>query len=405
VARSSNDKRISVGRRQSGLAVYLLALLALVAFLAPVGLLGSSQTLLGIPGSGVALIVIVAAVFAGPLVGVLTAVTAGALFFLLVADFGVVGEPVGTVSGVVIWSASAIITGLLADALRSSSKQRAAQQETAVLYGTLEAGLLPPLPPTHQGVEIVTRYIPSEQRLHLGGDFFDLITLDESTLAFVIGDVSGHGPTAAALGTMLRTTWRGLVSAGNDAATVLDTLNRTVSLQQPSDGAFVTACLAWLDTHEDRLTYMSVGHPPIVLCDGNGCRALESRPTLPLGVTARIDPAFADVAIVRPWALFAYTDGLIEGRTAPGSPLRYGEERLLAELSRMGPLGLTEQGIDRLIDETRAANGGPATDDMALIAVSESPATIEAREEVPEPRPDEADVEVRAHAGEDAPRR
>ncbi|HJW75852.1 MAG TPA: SpoIIE family protein phosphatase [Thermoleophilia bacterium] len=368
-------ERVSMRRRWSGLAVYIVSSLALAAFLAPIGLLSSSKTLLGIPGSGVALIVIVAAVLAGPLVGVLTAVTAGALFFVFVADTGAVGEPIGTLGGVIIWSASALIAGRLADALRASSEQRAAQTETAVLYETLEAGLLPRLPIAHPGVEVVTRYVPSEQRLNLGGDFFDLVTLDDSTLAFIIGDVTGHGPAAAALGTMLRTTWRGLVFAGSAASTVLATLNRMVIEQQPSDGIFVTACLAWLDTRDDRLTYMSVGHPPIVLVGEDGSRPLESHPTLPLGVADHIDPAFASVALVRPWTLFAYTDGLIEGRATPGSPLRYGEDRLLGELSRLGPLGLTGESVNRLLGDTKAANGGPATDDVALIAISRNATT------------------------------
>lgn len=97
---------------------------------------------------------------------------------------------------------------------------------------------------------------------------------------------------------------------------------------------FVTACLAWLDTRNDRLTFMSVGHPPLVLVTEDGSRPLESRRTLPLGVATHIELAFADLALVRPWSLFAYTDGLIEGRATPGSPLRYGEDCLLRELSR-----------------------------------------------------------------------
>jgi serine phosphatase RsbU (regulator of sigma subunit) len=309
---------------------------------------------------------------------VLVSVTAGALFFLFIADLGAVSSPVGTIGGVVIWSVSALVAGRLADALRTSTEQRDAQQETAVLYETLEAGLLPRLPIAHPGVGILTRYIPSEQRLNRGGDFFDLVSLDEWTLAIVIGDVSGHGPAAAALGTTLRAAWRGLVLAGSDPSVVLATLNRTVFGQQPTDGTFVTICLAWLDTRKERLTYMSVGHPPMVLIGEDSARSLESRPTFPLGVASHIDPAFSDVTLLKPWSLFAYTDGLIEGRAAPASRLRYGEDRLLRELSRLGPLGLTDGSVDRFIDATRAADGGPAADDIALIVISGNAVTSQA---------------------------
>ena len=73
-----------------------------------------------------------------------------------------------------------------------------------------------------------------------------------------------------------------------------------------------------------------------------------------------------------PWTLFAYTDGLIEGRAAPVSSARYGEDRLIGELSKLGPLGLTDESVDRLLREIRAANGGPAADDIAVIVISGS---------------------------------
>jgi serine phosphatase RsbU (regulator of sigma subunit) len=374
--------RLSLRRRHSGVLIYLLSSAALAVFLGAVGVQTSSKTLLGIPGSGVALIVVLAAILAGPFVGVLVSVTAGALFFAFIADLGRVGAPVGTIGGVVIWSVAAIVAGRVADALRASTRLRDAQQETATLYETLEAGLLPRPPLTHPGIELLTRYIPSERRINLAGDFLDIVRLDDGTLAMIIGDVAGHGPVAAALGATLRAAWRGLVFAGNDPPTILATLNRTVFGQQPSDGTFVTACLAWLDGRRGRLTYMAVGHPPMVLVDADGSRTLESHPTLPLGVAARIRPVFADVALVAPWSLVAYTDGLIEGRATPDSATRYGEDRLLGELSRLGPAGLTGEAMDRLLDEVRVANGGPAADDIALIVVTPSVHSERVRPEV-----------------------
>jgi serine phosphatase RsbU (regulator of sigma subunit) len=363
---------LSLRRRHSRLLVYLVSSVALAVFLGPIGVLSSSKTLLGIPGSGVALIVVVAAVLAGPLVGVLVSATAGALFFAFVADLGDVGAPIGTLGGVVIWAAAAFVAGRVADAMRTSAEQQDAQQETAALYETLEAGLLPRLPFTHPRLRVLTRYVPSERRLNLGGDFLDIVAVEGHSLAMILGDVAGHGPVAAALGTTLRSTWRGLILAGGDPPTVLATLNRSVFWDEPPDGAFVTVCLAWLDMREQRLTYMSVGHPPMVLIGDGGGRPLETHPTLPLGVAAHIKPVFTDVPLVDPWTLFAYTDGLIEGRAAPVSSARYGEDRLIDELSGLGPLGLTDESVDRLLREIRAANGGPAVDDIAMIVISPS---------------------------------
>ena len=373
---------LSLRRRHSGVFVYLLSAAVLAVFLGATGVQSSSKTLLGIPGSGAALVVVLAAVLAGPVVGVLVAVTAGALFFVFIADMGKVGAPIGTIGGVVIWAAAAVVAGLVADALRASTRQGDAQREIAALYETLEAGLLPRLPFRQPGIDVLARYIPGEQRLHLGGDFLDIVRLDDGGLAMIIGDVAGHGPVAAALGTTLRATWRGLVFAGNDAPTILATLNRSVFGQQPGDGTFVTACLAWLDLREGRLSYMAVGHPPMILVDSDGTRVLESHPTLPLGVAAHVRPAFSETTLGAPWTLVAYTDGLIEGRAAPDSAVRYGEDRLIGKLAGLGPRGLTGEAVDRLLDEVLAANGGPAADDIALVVLSPSVSADQAKPEV-----------------------
>ena len=55
-----------------------------------------------------------------------------------------------------------------------------------------------------------------EGRLGIGGDFVDYVVHDDHGVSFVIGDVSGHGPEAEALGATLRSGWRALAAAGWD---------------------------------------------------------------------------------------------------------------------------------------------------------------------------------------------
>ena len=49
------------------------------------------------------------------------------------------------------------------------------------------------------------------------------------------------------------------------------------------------------------------------------------------------------------WKLFFYTDGLIEGRAAPGSDERFGEERLIEALRETTCSGLDEACLGALI--------------------------------------------------------
>ena len=48
--------------------------------------------------------------------------------------------------------------------------------------------------------DVVLRYRAGEQRLAIGGDFADALALADGRIATIIGDVSGHGPDAAAMG-------------------------------------------------------------------------------------------------------------------------------------------------------------------------------------------------------------
>ncbi len=96
----------------------------------------------------------------------------------------------------------------LALALASSSAER--------LHARLEASLLPTAPVDHPLLKAVIRYRPGEHRLRLGGDFVGSTVDADDILHFIIGDVSGHGPDAAALGATLRSTWKAMALAGRE---------------------------------------------------------------------------------------------------------------------------------------------------------------------------------------------
>ena len=87
--------------------------------------------------------------------------------------------------------------------------RQSAQEEVEGLYHLLEQGLLPRQRSGHPNLRSATYFRPGEQRLRIGGDFFDLAVTADGSLAVVIGDVSGHGAEAGALSAKLRSAWRG----------------------------------------------------------------------------------------------------------------------------------------------------------------------------------------------------
>ena len=69
-------------------------------------------------------------------------------------------------------------------------------------------------------------YRAGRTRAVIGGDFFDAVRDADGTVHAIIGDVSGHGPDEAALGALLRVSWRALVLAGVDEERLLPELQR-----------------------------------------------------------------------------------------------------------------------------------------------------------------------------------
>jgi serine phosphatase RsbU (regulator of sigma subunit) len=96
-----------------------------------------------------------------------------------------------------------------------------------------------------------------------------------------------------------------------------------------------------------------------------------SGPALPILTFLRgrtIEPFTVDLD--GEWGLLLFTDGLIEGREAPGSKARLGVDALVRELQPRVAAGMSRAEIaPELLAEAERCNGGPLTDDVAVLLV------------------------------------
>lgn len=244
-----------------------------------------------------------------------------------------------------------------------------ARAEVAGLHATLETGLLPVLPVDHPALTVVMAYRPGEDRLLLGGDFYDVLPLPDGRLALILGDVAGHGPNAAALGAKLRAGWQALTLSGADPFTIMSSLEKVVAAHHSPD-LFATAVLAWIDPASRSAALLSAGHPPPLLME-KAVRRVRLRPHLPLGLEEGGSRRPTTVKLPRDWTLLFYTDGLIEGRAAPGSAERYGEAGLMRALQHSTSDPFDGEALDRVLAEVETANGAAFGDDVAVVVVSE----------------------------------
>lgn len=233
----------------------------------------------------------------------------------------------------------------------------------------LQRGLLPsPIIETGE-IKLELFYRPGSDRALLGGDFYDVVQTP-SGVHLVIGDVSGHGPDEAALGVALRITWRALVLAGLPTADVLRGVERVLLAERGDDEHFATVAMVTLNPALDQAQVVLCGHPRPLLIRDDAVAELEiaPHPMLSFLEDQPIRPARIDLR--GPWGMLLFTDGLVEGRDAPGDVRRFGVEGLTATLE---PLVAQHKPCaalpPALIAEAERRNGGPLTDDVAALLI------------------------------------
>ena len=128
-------------------------------------------------------------------------------------------------------------------------------------------------------IKVATFYRPGEGRMLLGGDFIDAVTRPNGSVAAVIGDVTGHGPDAAALGASLRAAWRALALRGASLQANMKTLN-SLTLDESDRaeqgelglGLLATVCAVEIDAAGRRARFVNAGHPMPLLLGARSCR-------------------------------------------------------------------------------------------------------------------------------------
>jgi serine/threonine-protein kinase RsbW len=226
---------------------------------------------------------------------------------------------------------------------------------------TLQTSLLPAQLPSSPSVSITARYRPGEAQLAVGGDWYDAACLPDGQLALAIGDIVGHGITAATAMGQIRSAAGALLTAGLAPANVLDHLD-TIAARIPA-ARCSTACCARFAPAAAVLTYSSAGHPPPLLTSAEGSvRFLDQGRSPVLTIRPPSGHRPQATTIVPPEAtLLLYTDGLIE---------QHRSEEELSDLAAAAQrhAGLDLDGFADAIIADRLGSAAPR-DDIALLCV------------------------------------
>ncbi len=196
---------------------------------------------------------------------------------------------------------------LLARELRS--RQRELQDAQSVQRALLPADL-----PQVAGCELAAWTRPARA---IGGDYYDVILLDENRAAFIIADVCGKGVPAALTMSNLHGAVRTLIWKEASPANLCRNLNRFLHATL-TDGRFVSLFCGFLDTRWGRFQFCNAGHQPPLAVTGNGVARLDAGGAV-LGYFE--DWAYEDgqVTLDGGDSLLLFTDGVVDARNRAGA--------------------------------------------------------------------------------------
>lgn len=216
------------------------------------------------------------------------------------------------------------------------------------------------LGPAHLPRGFAVRYQAASRPLRVGGDWYDIVDLEDGRIALIVGDCVGHGLAAATVMGQLRSACRALLLDHPSPRAALAGLDRFAA--RLPGAQCTTAVCAVLNPDTGELVYSSAGHPPPILVHADGTtRMLEDGHTIPLGIRPDRPRPEARLTVPARATLLLYTDGLVERR---GSALDDGIARASA---------LVQDGRAYTLDDlanqimSRLTPRGGYQDDVAML--------------------------------------
>lgn len=243
----------------------------------------------------------------------------------------------------------------------SLAKQRL--EEELSLAHTIQEKLLPREMPEFPGCKVGTFHISTKQ---VGGDYFDVMRLNEKAICVAIADVSGKGFPAALLMANLQSAFRALMATELKLDEIMERLNNIVYENTDFD-RFITFFVALFDSGRKTLTYINGGHnyPFLMKADGRVIRL--DKGGLMLGVMLNVKYETGSEPIDPGDFLYMFTDGVNEALNGKGE--QFTEERIDDLLRLNGGLEAGEI-LETIRKEVALFVGdAPQSDDITQVCV------------------------------------
>ncbi len=262
------------------------------------------------------------------------------------------------------------MTASIEDLLRVEREKKRLENELQIAHD-IQMSLLPQGPLGFPGISVTSVCVPARE---VGGDYFDILPLDDHRVGVLIADVSGKGTSAALYMAEMKGLMLSLSRNHSSPRELLCTANQIIA-DHLNSRSFITMIYAIIDTRARTLTYARAGHTPLLSCPGPNSPTPGLRLLAPDGMVLGLnlgDHAIFDRLLVEQTIpihegdlFLLYTDGISEAMDAADDC--FGEERLSTIVEEHSHLP-SDQLRERILREIAAFVGdAPQHDDMTMI--------------------------------------
>ena len=241
-------------------------------------------------------------------------------------------------------------------AVERARRYRREREISIRLQDSLMAGHKQPPP----GFAATEAYRAGLDDMRVGGDWTDLVILEDGRLALTVGDVVGKGIDAAATMGRLRSATAAILIGNQSPGATIDWLERYAA--KVAGASYATVAVAIIDPSTDSVAYSCAGHPPPLVVDQRGVRHLWDGRSTPLRAGTTAPRSTASERVTRPCTVVLYTDGLVERRS---EQIDVGLDRLAAVVAEY-----RDRPVEQLRDEIFSAMldaDGSQHDDAAIV--------------------------------------
>ena len=264
------------------------------------------------------------------------------------------------------------MTSSIEELLQQKAEKERLEQELRIAR-EIQMSLLPQGPLSMPGLELAAHCEPARE---VGGDYYDVLPIDEHRVGILIADVAGKGTSAALYMAELKGVILALSELHRSPRELLIDANRIIS-RHLSTRSFITITYALVDLEAGTLTHARAGHCPMLYVPGPAGPRRLSQVLMPDGMVLglqidngeRFNSLLEEVTVpIGPGDLFLlYTDGLSEAMNAEGDC--FGDNRLGSLVEEHGDLPFDELRERILRDIGAFVGSAPQQDDMTMLLV------------------------------------